>query len=424
VKTAIPIAVGDNLRGYRIVGTVPELFDEVEYAPGKKFAVAAGGSFSQGRRCARGGRGQLCRAAARLKVGDTFQPHHGLSVRSEKNRARGFLHVVGILAPTNTPVDRVIWIPLKGVQTMSGHDPKAATDVSAVLLQLRAPTAGFMLDMMYNKQGNKLTFAYPVGAIIAELFGQDRVVRPRADARRLPRGAGGGGLGAGEHLQLDERAARATSRSCARSARGGGRFSAPWSREAACIGALGAAAGFAVYFGCSPAWRKSSGRRPAWCSPWARMASGALDSVRWRCSWACARSAASCRRSRRTARRWPRRSRPCREGRAKPTDQIPAKIKALDQAKVAVTGFMLPTKMDKGLVKEFLLVKDAMMCCYGAMPKVNEWIVVKMNGAGVKPLMDIPITFEGRLKVGEMFENGYLTGLYLLEGDRLVGVKG
>ena len=55
---------------------------------------------------------------------------------------------------------------------MSGHDPKAATDVSAVLLQLRAPTGGFMLDMMYNKQGNRLTFAYPVGAIVAELFGK------------------------------------------------------------------------------------------------------------------------------------------------------------------------------------------------------------------------------------------------------------
>ncbi len=55
---------------------------------------------------------------------------------------------------------------------MSGHDPKAATDVSAVLIQLRAPTGGFMLDMMYNKQGNRLTFAYPVGAIVAELFGK------------------------------------------------------------------------------------------------------------------------------------------------------------------------------------------------------------------------------------------------------------
>jgi len=65
-----------------------------------------------------------------------------------------------------------------------------------------------------------------------------------------------------------------------------------------------------------------------------------------------------------------------------------------------------------------------MMCCYGAMPKVNEWIVVKMNGDGVKPLMDLPITFEGKLRVGEMFENGYLTGVYLLEGDRMAQTKG
>ncbi len=104
--------------------------------------------------------------------------------------------------------------------------------------------------------------------------------------------------------------------------------------------------------------------------------------------------------------------------------QIPAPIKALDQRKVAVTGFMLPTKMEGGLVKEFLLVKDAMLCCYGAMPKINEWVVVKMTGKGVKPLMDVPITFEGKLNVGEMYENGYLTGLYLLDGDRMSEVKG
>lgn len=105
-------------------------------------------------------------------------------------------------------------------------------------------------------------------------------------------------------------------------------------------------------------------------------------------------------------------------------DQIPVAIKALDQRKVAVTGYMLPTKMDKGLVVEFLLVKDPMMCCYGVMPKINEWVVVKMIGAGVKPLMDVPITFDGKLRVGEMYENGYLTGLYLLEGDRMAAAKG
>ena len=103
---------------------------------------------------------------------------------------------------------------------------------------------------------------------------------------------------------------------------------------------------------------------------------------------------------------------------AKSNEQIPDRIKALDQKKVAVTGFMLPVKMDGGLVKEFLLVKDPMLCCYGVMPKVTEWVVVKMTGPGVKPLMDTPITFLGKLSVGEVLENGYLTGIYMLEGEK------
>ena len=38
IKTAVPIVVGDSLNGFRIVGTVPELFD-VEYKSGKKHSV-------------------------------------------------------------------------------------------------------------------------------------------------------------------------------------------------------------------------------------------------------------------------------------------------------------------------------------------------------------------------------------------------
>ena len=112
------------------------------------------------------------------------------------------------------------------------------------------------------------------------------------------------------------------------------------------------------------------------------------------------------------------------EAAAAAANQIPEKIRALDQQRVAVTGFMLPVKMDKGLVTEFLLVKDPMLCCYGIMPKINEWVVVKMTTSGVKALMDVPITFEGRLRVGAMFENGYLTGVYLLEGERMAETKG
>ncbi len=103
-------------------------------------------------------------------------------------------------------------------------------------------------------------------------------------------------------------------------------------------------------------------------------------------------------------------------------EQIPAEVREWSGQKAIVTGFMLPTKMDNGLVMEFLLVKDPMMCCYGVVPNMNEWIVVKM-AKGVRPLMDVPLSFYGRLKVGAMFENGYMTGIYLLEGERMADVK-
>ena len=167
VKLAIPIAVGDNLRGFRIVGTIPDFFTAVEYAPGRKFAFASGHGFDPDAKEAVVG--SFAAARLGLRVGDTFHPFHGLSYNPKEQHADIYT-VTGVLAPSNTPADKVVWIPLHGLQTMSGHDPRAATDVSAVLIQLRAPSAGFRLDLLYNKQGNRLTFAYPIGAIIADLF--------------------------------------------------------------------------------------------------------------------------------------------------------------------------------------------------------------------------------------------------------------
>ena len=169
VKLAVPIAVGDNLRGFRIVGTVPEFLTDVEYTPGKKFAFAAGKLFDPAAKEAV--LGSFAAQKLGLKIGDTFHPYHGLAFDANSQHPDTYV-VTGLLAPSNTPADKVVWIPLHGLQTLAGHDPRTATDVSAVLIQLRTPTAGLMLDMMYNKQGNRLTFAYPIGAIMAELFGK------------------------------------------------------------------------------------------------------------------------------------------------------------------------------------------------------------------------------------------------------------
>lgn len=170
VELALPIAVGDNYKGYRLVGTVTELFDRIEFAPGRRYEVAAPGRvFAMGEKEAVVG--SFAATQLGLAVGATFHPFHGLIYDESKQHSETFV-VTGILEPTGTPADRVIWIPLEGLQQMSGHDARAATDVSAVLLKLKQsnPMGGFQMDMLYNKRGNKFTFAWPIGAILAKLF--------------------------------------------------------------------------------------------------------------------------------------------------------------------------------------------------------------------------------------------------------------
>ena len=105
----------------------------------------------------------------------------------------------------------------------------------------------------------------------------------------------------------------------------------------------------------------------------------------------------------------------------KTADQIPATVRALDQKRVALKGFMLPLKVEGGLITELLIMRDQSMCCYGAVPKITEWVSVKMTGKGVKPVMDQPITLFGKLRVGEIRENGYLVGIYQMDGEKMGG---
>jgi len=179
VALAVPLAVGDNFHGWRIVGTTPELFERAELGSGtERFQLADGRWFDPELREAVVGSFVARRLG--LKVGDEFQPHHGLDFHEHSQHEETYV-VVGVLKPSNTPADRVIWIPLEGVQWMGGHDPQAVTDVSAVLVKLKGGgIAGFQLDQLYNKQGDRLTFAWPIGAVVSDLFSKlawfDRVL--------------------------------------------------------------------------------------------------------------------------------------------------------------------------------------------------------------------------------------------------------
>lgn len=103
--------------------------------------------------------------------------------------------------------------------------------------------------------------------------------------------------------------------------------------------------------------------------------------------------------------------------------QVPDSVRAFNEKSAAVTGFMLPVRVTDGLTSDFLLLRNQSACCYGKMPRVNEWVIVRMAGKGVKPVMDVPITALGTFHVGEIREDGHLVGIYQLDCDQLLPAK-
>lgn len=169
IAKAIPLAVGDNLYGFRIVGTTTNVFYSPENPKLGGFKIEKGGRpFSESRMEAVVG-SYVAQSVKGLKVGSTFRPYHGL--RFDPNDQHSEVYVVtGIMEPTNSPADRAIWIPISGVQNMKGHAVETSDQLSGVLLKLVSPTVGQMLDLQYNRQGNRLTLAWPVASIVSELF--------------------------------------------------------------------------------------------------------------------------------------------------------------------------------------------------------------------------------------------------------------
>lgn len=114
VELALPYAVGDNYQGFRIVGTSGDIFDRFEFQEDRKFQFQAGGrAFDSSRREAV--LGSTVAGKTGLALGETFQPSHGVTGKSGETVHEEEYVVVGVLEPTQSPSDRVIWIPIEGV---------------------------------------------------------------------------------------------------------------------------------------------------------------------------------------------------------------------------------------------------------------------------------------------------------------------
>lgn len=184
VRLAIPYAVGDNYRGFRIVGTTEELFTRFEYRPGQNYRVRPGGRPFDPQRFEAVVGSYVARQTG-LRVGSIFQPVHGLDYATGEIHPDEYL-VVGILQPTNTPADRVIWVPIESVYRIAGHAlygsgeeyrpqpaepiPDKHKEVSAVMLKFSDPQIGSRLEQEVNRRGRIATLAWPIGSVMADLF--------------------------------------------------------------------------------------------------------------------------------------------------------------------------------------------------------------------------------------------------------------
>ncbi|UCD72297.1 MAG: ABC transporter permease, partial [Syntrophobacterales bacterium] len=127
VVQAIPFVVGHSYGGFRVNAIERRFLTEFEYLPGKtlSFSKDLGG---QGRPFSAPDEAVAGWAAAEglnIRLGDTFSPVCGVEEAGPVHE-KDILHFVGILAPTGTPHDRAIYIPLETFYGLSGHPKETA----------------------------------------------------------------------------------------------------------------------------------------------------------------------------------------------------------------------------------------------------------------------------------------------------------
>jgi putative ABC transport system permease protein len=121
VDLAVPICMGDYYRSFRVVGTNAAYFDKLTVGDDRTFAFASGRNFRDDEFYG-AVLGISVAQKLGLKVGDTIAPTHGAD--------DGLVHdpftITGILARTDTPVDRGVYVNMEGFYLQEGHSKPAA----------------------------------------------------------------------------------------------------------------------------------------------------------------------------------------------------------------------------------------------------------------------------------------------------------
>lgn len=118
VAWAVPIALGDSFRGHPVIATDETFFAHFQYGRRQAIQFQQGAVFDASEQAILGAR---VARQHQLGLGDELVVAHGTGSVSFHHHDEDPLSIVGLLAPTGTPLDNAVFVPLRALAGMHGE---------------------------------------------------------------------------------------------------------------------------------------------------------------------------------------------------------------------------------------------------------------------------------------------------------------
>lgn len=186
VKWAIPISLGDSHKGFRVMGTNHSYFEHYRYGKKQNLSMSEGREFNGLFEAVIGA--DVARSLG-YKIGTEIIIAHGISDVGFSRHDNLPFKVVGILAPTGTPVDKTVHVSLEAIEAIHvgwesgahlGNTPSAEhlakqnfqpKQITAMLLGLNSKIQTFALQRQINTYPKEPLSAILPGVALHELWG-------------------------------------------------------------------------------------------------------------------------------------------------------------------------------------------------------------------------------------------------------------
>jgi putative ABC transport system permease protein len=187
VAWTIPISLGDSHRGFRVMGTDGNYFAHYRFGGDHELKFSSGGPFHDLYDAVLGA--DVARTLG-YKLGDSIIIAHGVgNVSFAEHKDKPF-RVVGILAPTGTPVDRTVHVSIEaitaihidwqsGMQAPPGYRVSAAEarqhdltpdTITAFLVGMRSRVMTFTMQRAINDYRQEPLLAILPGVALSQLW--------------------------------------------------------------------------------------------------------------------------------------------------------------------------------------------------------------------------------------------------------------